>query len=224
MPPANPAASSSRMPPASGRMANPSASSSLLLPAAGLVAPSYTPPADPSASASRMPPATPRGPADSSGRVQPTGYVGNGRPAPSGTEPEQRIFDLGSYPAPAAPPAEAYSERGRRSAESAYVAPVAFGPGAGGPVDRRSVESGYMAPVARGNRHGTEEPGGGRRHRADGQPSWQDSQNGSRSGSHARPDADMPSGSHATGRSVSDLLASNGTGTNTPRRRRRRED
>lgn len=199
------------------------------MPPAGPVAPSYMLPANPAASASRMPPAAaPRGPADSSGRVQPTGYVGDGRPAPSGTDPGQRTFDLGSYPAPAVRPAETHSEPDRRSAASGYVAPVAFGPGAGGPVDRRSVESGYMAPVARSNRHTAEEPAGGRRHRAEGQPSWQESanrqQNGSRSGSHARPDTDMPSGSHASGRSVSDLLASNGAGTNTPRRRRRRED
>jgi hypothetical protein len=80
-----------------------------------------------------------------------------------------------------------------------------------------------MTPVAR---HNAEESAGGRRHRADGQPSWPEStsRSGSRSGSHARPDADSPSGSHATGRSVSELLASNGGGTNTPRRRRRRED
>lgn len=126
---------------------------------------------------------------------------------------EQRTYDTGGFPAPG----------GRRAVESGYVAPVAFGPtgsadfGPTGTADRRSVESGYMAPVARGNRHTAGESGGGRRHRADDQPGWQ-------SGSHARPDTDGPSGSHATGRSVSELLASNGSGPDTPRRRRRRED
>ncbi|MGH3759765.1 hypothetical protein [Actinophytocola sp.] len=117
---------------------------------------------------------------------------------------------------------QGYSESGRRAVESGYVAPVAFGPN-GAPVDRRSVESGYMAPVARSDDLAN---GGGRRH-ADDRLAWQDpaSQNGSRSGSHARPDptSDSPSGSHAAGRSVSDLLASHG-GTASPRRRRRRED
>jgi hypothetical protein len=123
-------------------------------------------------------------------------------PAESG----QRSVDTGGFP----------TAGGRRAAESGYVAPVAFGPG--GAVDRRSVESGYMAPVARGNRHAAGESGG-RRHRADDQQAAS-----SRSGSHARPDTDAPSGSHATGRSVSELLASNGSGPDTPRRRRRRED
>lgn len=93
-----------------------------------------------------------------------------------------------------------------------------FGP-TGTPPDRRSAESGYMSPVSRNS-----QDTGGRRRRAEGQPTWQDSwqQNGSTSGSHARPDVD--SGSHATGRSVSDLIASNGGDANTPRRRRRRDD
>jgi hypothetical protein len=141
-------------------------------------------------------------PAASSSRPAGTYGATNGTRGPA--EPGQRAVDTGGFPAPG----------GRRAVESGYVAPVAFGPG--GAVDRRAAESGYMSPVARGNRHTADETG--RRHRADGQ------QNGSRSGSHARPDTDMPSGSHATGRSVSDLLASNGAGTGTPRRRRRRED
>jgi hypothetical protein len=152
-------------------------------------------------------------------------------------EPGQRTVDSG------------YSNQ--RSVESGYVAPVGYGggyPGADfgpsgsgtdfgptgydfGPTggDRRAAESGYLAPVAR-------QDTGGRRRRAEGQPTWQDSwqQNGSTSGSHARPDygyGESPSGSHATGRSVSELLASNGGGAygeapdaSTPRRRRRRED
>jgi hypothetical protein len=59
-----------------------------------------------------------------------------------------------------------------------------------------------------------DEPGSGRRRRADGQPSWQETvgRTGEESG-----------GSHASGRSVSELLADNGRDTS-PRRRRRRED
>jgi hypothetical protein len=71
-----------------------------------------------------------------------------------------------------------------------------------------------------GRRHAQPEAadsGGGRRHRAEGAPSWQDA---ARGGGHARPDE--PSGSHASGQSVADLLARNGN-TN-PRRRRRGED
>jgi hypothetical protein len=69
---------------------------------------------------------------------------------------------------------------------------------------------------APGRRHRVEEEddsGGGRRRRAEGQPSWQETV------SHRAED----SGSHATGRSVSELLANNGHNTS-PRRRRRRDD
>jgi hypothetical protein len=177
--------------------------------------------------ASYVPPA-----AASSGRVQPAGYVDAGRAAPY-AEPGQRTVDSG------------YSNQ--RSVESGYVAPVGYGgdyPGYGtdfgptgagtdfgpnsfgtdfGPTggDRRAAESGYMAPVARNS-----QDTGGRRRRAEGQPTWQDSwqQNGSTSGNHARPDLDSASGSHASGRSVSELLASNGGDAGTPHRRRRRED
>jgi hypothetical protein len=58
------------------------------------------------------------------------------------------------------------------------------------------------------------EQGGGRRRRADGQPSWQETVGRS---------AEESGGSHASGRSVSELLANNGHDTS-PRRRRRRED
>jgi hypothetical protein len=67
-----------------------------------------------------------------------------------------------------------------------------------------------------GHRHRaepTEESGGGRRRRAEGQPSWQETV-----GRRAE-----ESGSHASGRSVSELLANNGHDSS-PRRRRRRED
>jgi hypothetical protein len=129
---------------------------------------------------------------------------------PSGYQPGQPAGSTGPQP---------YSERGRRAAESGYVAPVGL---SGAPVDRRAAESGYMAPVARPSRHTADEPAtGGRRRRAEGQPTWQES----RTGSHARPD-EAPSGNHAAGRSVSDLLASHGGADSTPKtgRRRRRED
>jgi hypothetical protein len=144
-----------------------------------------------------MPPASRTNPTASSTGLPPATRQ-NGYPA----DPGQRPADTGGFP----------TAGGRRAVESGYVAPVGFGPS--GSVDRRSIESGYMAPVARGNQHAAGETGS-RRHRADDrQPS----------GSHARPDPDAPGGSHATGRSVSELLASNGSGPDTPRRRRRRED
>jgi hypothetical protein len=59
-----------------------------------------------------------------------------------------------------------------------------------------------------------EDAGGGRRRRAEGQPSWQETV-GHR--------AEEASGSHASGRSVNELLANHGHDTS-PRRRRRRED
>jgi hypothetical protein len=56
--------------------------------------------------------------------------------------------------------------------------------------------------------------------------SWQETlQNGRNTGSHAKPvpPAEPPTGSHAEGKSVSELLAAYGGGDN-PRRRRRRDD
>lgn len=80
---------------------------------------------------------------------------------------------------------------------------------------RRSAE--YRAEEsAAGRRHRAEpaeEPGGGRRRRAEGQPSWQETM--------GRPAE--PGGSHASGRSVSELLANHGLDSS-PRRRRRREE
>jgi hypothetical protein len=60
-----------------------------------------------------------------------------------------------------------------------------------------------------------EEGGGGRRRRAEGQPSWQET--------HGKRAEETGGGSHASGRSVSELLANHGHDTS-PRRRRRRED
>jgi hypothetical protein len=66
---------------------------------------------------------------------------------------------------------------------------------------------------------------GGRRRRADDAPPWQETlqANARHSGSHAKPaPAPEPSGSHAEGKSVNELLAAYGS-AETPRRRRRRD-
>ncbi len=86
---------------------------------------------------------------------------------------------------------------------------------------RRAEETG-------GRRRAVEEPGtstGGRRRRPDDVPSWQDSMSSARNtGSHAKPVAPPPpTGSHAEGKSVSELLAAYGN-ADSPRRRRRRDD
>jgi hypothetical protein len=78
-----------------------------------------------------------------------------------------------------------------------------------------------------GRRHARTEPegdsGGGRRRRAEGQPTWQELQSGGRNG-HARPEpVEEPTGSHAAGRSVNELLATHGVEPSTRRRRRREE-
>jgi hypothetical protein len=90
---------------------------------------------------------------------------------------------------------------------------------------------------------------GGRRRRPDGEPpAWegmvaerasmsrrgmtpvdpaeveQNGHNGNRNGRRAAPEPAPGSGSHAAGRSVSELLAANGGTGSTPRRRRRAED
>lgn len=76
------------------------------------------------------------------------------------------------------------------------------------------------APGGRRRRPEPEEPqdtgGGGRRRRAEGQPSWQETV------AH-RAESEEPTGSHAAGRSVNELLANHGI-EGSPRRRRRRED
>jgi hypothetical protein len=85
---------------------------------------------------------------------------------------------------------------------------------------RRAAEF-HEEPAPTGRRHRVEEEpetGGGRRRRAEGQPSWQETVG---RGGHAQ--ADEPSGSHASGRSVNELLANHGIDSS-PRRRRRRED
>jgi uncharacterized protein DUF6779 len=76
------------------------------------------------------------------------------------------------------------------------------------PVPTRPQEGGHRHRAEEG-----EDSGGGRRRRAEGQPSWQET---------VAKGAEE-SGSHTSGRSVSELLANHGLDAN-PRRRRRRED
>jgi hypothetical protein len=99
--------------------------------------------------------------------------------------------------------------------------PVPPPPDAGG--RRRAPEAGEQVVPGRHSEPGTQ--GGGRRRRPDDAPSWQDSlQDNRNTGSHAKPaPPSEPSGSHAEGKSVSELLAAYGT-TDNPRRRRRRDD
>ncbi|GAB3466759.1 DUF6779 domain-containing protein [Actinophytocola sediminis] len=89
-----------------------------------------------------------------------------------------------------------------------------------GPALTRAESSGISQAVSRPQPGPTPTPdAGGRRRRAEGQPTWQETRDG-------RPDdaAAEPSGSHAAGRSVSELLASHGGDRpSTPRRRRRKE-
>jgi hypothetical protein len=132
---------------------------------------------------------------------------------PFGTKAEQTSW-LAQYNKPQPKAEPTYSSR-------AYVPPVRPEPEvAPEPVltdrpSRRGAE--YRAEEApAGRRHraeAVEESGGGRRRRAEGQPSWQETV--------GRPEE--PTGSHAAGRSVNELLANHGLDSS-PRRRRRRED
>lgn len=133
--------------------------------------------------------------------------------APFGTKAEQTSW-LAQYNQPQPQAEPTYSSR-------AYVPPARPEPeSTPEPVltdrpSRRSAE--YRTEEAPpGRRHRAEvveESGGGRRRRAEGQPSWQETV--------GRPEE--PTGSHAAGRSVSELLANHGHDSS-PRRRRRRED
>lgn len=113
------------------------------------------------------------------------------------------------------PESPAYGSRG-------YVPPVVQDkPKPPDPVltdrpSRRNAEFHDETPPGNRNPQPAETPetGGGRRRRAEGQPSWQESM--------TRGDQQQ-SGSHTAGRSVSELLANHGLDSS-PRRRRRRED
>ncbi|MBP2321345.1 hypothetical protein JOF56_001730 [Kibdelosporangium banguiense] len=110
----------------------------------------------------------------------------------------------------------------RKPDPSSRVVQPPDGPDAGG--RRRADDS------ASGRRRAPE-PGpaaaqdaGGRRRRADDAPSWQETLQARNSGTHAKPPPPPePSGSHAEGKSVNELLAAYGN-AETPRRRRRRDD
>ncbi len=109
----------------------------------------------------------------------------------------------------------------------------------GGGRRRRAAEDSSVSLTPAPN---VPEPtGGGRRRRPEGEPpAWQSSESsgGRHGGRRAKPDEEAPSrngsshsrpetpaaGSHASGRSVMDLLAANGANESTPRRRRRAED
>ncbi|WP_103334994.1 DUF6779 domain-containing protein [Amycolatopsis sp. CA-126428] len=115
---------------------------------------------------------------------------------------------------------------------------------------RRKPEDSQQLPAVP---QAPEPPGGGRRRRPDGEPpAWEgmvaerasmsrrgmapvdpadveqqqngNGHNGARNGHRAAPEPAPGSGSHAAGRSVSELLAANGGTGSTPRRRRRAED
>ncbi|MBB4907222.1 DUF6779 domain-containing protein [Actinophytocola algeriensis] len=131
--------------------------------------------------------------------------------APFGMTAEQTSW-LAQYNQPQSPGEPTYSSR-------AYVPPVRPEPSESTPEQvltdrpsRRSAEYRSEEPPA-GRRHRAEESGGGRRRRAEGQPSWQETVG----------QQEEPTGSHAAGRSVSELLANHGLDSS-PRRRRRRED
>ncbi|OLF07801.1 hypothetical protein BLA60_26125 [Actinophytocola xinjiangensis] len=148
--------------------------------------------------------------AEASGYGQPVnradGYGPPGNPA-DGYGPPAHRAEMSGY-GHAVNPADGYRPPGHRAEASGYGQAV-------NPAD------GYRPPVNRADGHGqppAQPPvdGGGRRRRAEGQPTWQESR-----------DAGTPepaSGSHAAGKSVSELLASHGGGRpNTPRRRRRKD-
>jgi hypothetical protein len=149
----------------------------------------------------------------------------NGAPGYGPTSPESSGY--GSMVGPTAPPPRPAESSGYgppvNRAEASGHHPAVGRQGAVGPNPQ---DSGYRPAVSRAEASGFGQPvnrppapdTGGRRRRAEGQPTWQESRN-------AQPPADAePSGSHAAGRSVSELLASHGGARPpTPRRRRRKE-
>ena len=184
----------------------------------------------------------PAGQAESSGYRSPVGRAGSSGYPPGGRaersgygSPVSRAESSGYVPPVGRAESSGYGSPVGRAESSGYVPPVGrpepsnnngsaaaradssgYVPPAGW-----AQSSGYTAPVHAPRRQtGAEppDPAGGRRRRAEGQPTWQESrQNGSAEAE--------PSGSHAAGRSVSELLASHGGGRSpsTPRRRRRKD-
>ncbi|MFF5990879.1 DUF6779 domain-containing protein [Prauserella flavalba] len=109
----------------------------------------------------------------------------------------------------------------------------------GRPGGRRRKADHDEEPASTGRHGGDGDSGGGRRRRAEGEPPWQGftaaepaesgrrrakpETNGSSGGRRRAPEPE-PSGSHAEGKSVSELLAAHGSSDSAPRRRRRAED
>jgi hypothetical protein len=173
-----------------------------------------------------QPQAQPDRPRQQAGRPQKAKEVAaaqNSRPLPrpqqaepptrvqSALPPPSRAAKLPPPPPPSIPAMQPVDESGGRRR-----APEPGSDTGGG--RRRAPETGA---------HEVPDAGGGRRRRADDQPSWQESLPTTgvtrQTGSHAKPAPTEPTGSHAEGKSVSELLAAHAN-TESPRRRRRRED
>ncbi|WP_410615678.1 DUF6779 domain-containing protein [Amycolatopsis sp. lyj-109] len=88
-------------------------------------------------------------------------------------------------------------------------------------AERASMSRRGMAPVDPAD---VEQQQNGNGHNGNGNGHNGNSHNGARNGHRAAPEPAPGSGSHAAGRSVSELLAANGGTGSTPRRRRRAED
>ncbi|KZB83345.1 DUF6779 domain-containing protein [Amycolatopsis regifaucium] len=202
-----------------------------------------TPPSKPQPSASPpRPQATTTPPPRPEPRPEPPSPVGS-EPPPRRTEPVRP-----PEPEPVRPAAaETPSRHGGGSEEPPAVNPTlpeevrAMQSRPGGRRRRAAEDSSASLTPAP---NVAEPTGGGRRRRPDGEPpAWQsaaaetggrhggkrakpDDEAPSRNGSsHSRPEPETPAaGSHASGRSVMDLLAANGANESTPRRRRRAED
>lgn len=159
--------------------------------------------------------------------------IGDGPPPPQPRRPDPQTTDAGQRPRQVEPePSMPFGTTAEQTSwlaqynkpqpaeptytSRAYVSARANPPHVPEPTSRQSTEyTGSHASTGRRHRAEPAEPqeeGGGRRRRAEGQPSWQETVGHDASG-----------GSHAAGRSVSELLANHGADPS-PRRRRRRED
>ncbi|MCT2582544.1 DUF6779 domain-containing protein [Actinophytocola gossypii] len=162
--------------------------------------------------------ASPASPAESSGYGHPAstnGAESSGFARPAGHAPATNPAESSGYRHPARPtPAE--SSGYGHPARPTPAEPSGYGHPVRPTSAQRAESSGYSAPAPTGGEAPSTPDTGGRRRRAEGQPTWQE----------AHADEAAPSGSHAAGRSVSELLASHGSpnSPNTPRRRRRRRE
>jgi hypothetical protein len=151
--------------------------------------------------------------AEASGYAAPTSQT-----QASGYAPPVRRAEASGYGPPASrAEASGYGPSVSRTAASGYGPPASRAEASGyGPPATPAGYPAHTPPASRANPNQTD-TGGGRRRRAEGQPTWQESRQNN--GQEAE-----PSGSHAAGRSVSELLASHGNAQPpTPRRRRRKE-